>query len=62
MTQKKLFSSHEPCKGLEKITIPVGGFKFPIRHDITDIILHDTNGNPIRLWYSVIDGNSAYCF
>ncbi|MEE3003375.1 MAG: hypothetical protein VX335_03390 [Pseudomonadota bacterium] len=55
---------HLMIRGMDrkKITIPAGGFKFPIRQDITDIILHDAKGNPIRVWNSVIDGNSEYCF
>lgn len=49
-------------KDWKKITSPAGGFRFPIRGDITDIELYDPSKNLIRLWDSVMDGNAVFRF
>jgi len=55
---------HMMSRGAEwkSIVTPAGGFRFPVREDITDIELEDATGNPLRLWDSVMDGNAVFRF
>lgn len=49
-------------KEWKKIVTPAGGFKFPIRKDIIDIEIKDTDGNILHLWDSVMRGGDIFKF
>lgn len=49
-------------KDWKKIVTPAGGYKLPIRKDITDIEILDPAGNLVRLWDSTMQGNEVFRF
>lgn len=49
-------------KDWKKIVTPAGGFKFPVRDDITDIEITDPDGNILHLWDSIMSGGDIFKF
>lgn len=49
-------------KDWKKIVTPAGGFKFPVRDDITGIEITDPDGNILHLWDSIMSGGDIFKF
>lgn len=49
-------------KDWKTIVTPAGGFRFPVRGDVSNIEAKDPTGNVIRLWDSVMNGNEVFRF
>ncbi|MCL1959611.1 MAG: ketoacyl-ACP synthase III [Spirochaetes bacterium] len=49
-------------RGWKNIVVPAGGFKLPIRKDIIDLTVADSEGGTVHLWDFVMNGMEVFKF
>lgn len=59
---KSYFHLKSMGRDWRKITTPAGGFRLPIRSDITDLEILDSEGNVLHLYDSVMRGGDIFKF
>jgi len=60
--KKAYFNLKSIGSGWKNIVVPAGGFKLPIRKDIIDLTVTDSEGDAVHLWDFVMDGMEVFKF